>query len=89
MMLRMPVFAPSVLTLQAVTVVLSEVNSVCNTHCRVQICPADATSTYSCRTTLNGVTLLACGKLDGYIDGLLHVLGTKYRSCVAAFSSDL
>ena len=41
MALRNPVFAPSVLTLQAVTVVLSEVNSVCNIHSRVQPYPAD------------------------------------------------
>ena len=37
---RRPVFVPSVLTLQAVTVVLWEVNSVCNIHSRVWPCPA-------------------------------------------------
>ena len=33
--------------------------------------------------------LYACTKLDGHIDGLLHILGTMYRWCVAAFSSGL
>ena len=41
MALRRPVFAPSVLILQAVAVAVSEVNSVSNIHCRVQPCPAD------------------------------------------------
>ena len=39
--LRRPVFAPSILTLHAVSVVLSEVNSVCNIHSRVQPCSAN------------------------------------------------
>ena len=41
MTLRRPVFASSVVTLQAATVVLSEVNSVCNIESRVKSCPAD------------------------------------------------
>ena len=41
MTLRRPIFAPSLLTLQAVTVVFWKVNSVCNSHFRVQPCPAD------------------------------------------------
>ena len=40
MVLRRPV-APSVLTLQAVTVVLSEMNSVCNIHSRVRPYPTN------------------------------------------------
>ena len=46
--------------------------------------------TYSCSNNfshLNGFSLYACGKLHGYIGGLLHLLGTKYRWCVAAFCS--
>ena len=39
--IRWPVFASSALTLEAVTVVFCEVNSVCNIHSRVQPCPAD------------------------------------------------
>ena len=38
---------------------------------------------------LDGVALQACRKLDGHIDELLHMLGTKYRWRVAAFSSGL
>ena len=41
MVFRSPVFVPSFLTLQAVTVVLWEVNSVCNSHSRLQSCPAE------------------------------------------------
>ena len=41
MALRRPVFGLSVLTLQAVTVVLLVVKSVCNIHTRVQSCPTD------------------------------------------------
>ena len=48
MALRRPVFAPSVLTLQAVTVVLREVNSVFNIHSRYN--HASHTGTYSCWT---------------------------------------
>ena len=33
--------------------------------------------------------LIVGGQLDGHIDGLLHMLGTVYRGCVAAFNSDL
>ena len=49
------------------------------------------TSTYCYRTTsyFNGVALRTCGKLDGHIDGMQHMLGTMYRWCVAAFSSGL
>lgn len=90
MALRRPVRAHSVLTLQAVTVLRLEVNSVCNIHSRVQPCPADeyVLLLNNC-SHLNGVTFWACGKLDGRIDGLLHMLGTMYRWCVAAFSSGL
>ena len=35
------IFAPYLLTLQAVTVILREVNSVCNIHYTVQQCSAD------------------------------------------------
>ena len=41
MAIRRPFFAPSVLTLQAVTVVPHEVNTVCNIHSRVKPCYAD------------------------------------------------
>lgn len=78
------------MTLQAVTVLELEVNSVCNIHSRVQPCPADESVLLlnNC-SHLNGVSLWACGKLDGHIDGLLHMLGTMYRWCVATFSSGL
>ena len=33
--------------------------------------------------------LYACGKLDGHIGRLLHMLGTVYRWCVAVFISSL
>ena len=36
MAFRKSVFAPSVLPMQEVIVVLLEVNNVCNIHCRVQ-----------------------------------------------------
>ena len=41
MVLRRPVFLPSVVTPQAVTVVFREVNSVCNIHSRIQPYLAD------------------------------------------------
>ena len=41
MAFRRPVFAPSILTLQAVTVVYSEVNNVCTIHSSVQPCHSD------------------------------------------------
>ena len=41
MVLRRPVLVPSVLTLHAVTVVLREVNGVCDIDSRVQSSPAD------------------------------------------------
>ena len=40
-MLKRPVYAPSVLTLPAGTVVLSVVNSVYNIHSRIKLCPGD------------------------------------------------
>ena len=90
MALRRPVFVPSVLTLQAVIVVLWEMNSVCSIHSRVQPCPADEyILLLNNLSHLNRIALLACGKLDGHIGGLLYMLGTMYRWCVAAFSSDL
>ena len=36
-----------------------------------------------------GVALQAFNMLNGYTDGMLHMLGIMYRWCVAAFSSDL
>ena len=65
-------------------------NSVCNIHSRTQSCPADEyillLNNFS---HLNGVALWVCGKLDEHTGGLLHMLGTMYRWCVAAFSSCL
>ena len=73
-----------------VTVVLSEVNSVCNNHSRLQPCSSDQyVLLLNNFSYLNGVTLYAYGKLDGHMDGVLHMLGTVYRWCVAAFSSVL
>ena len=92
MALRRPVFSPSVLILQAVTVVLWEVNSVCSIHSRVQPCPADEYVGYSCWPTSAiwpGSHSRPCVKLEGYINGLLHMLGTMYRWYVADFSSGL
>ena len=41
MALRRIIFVPFFVTLQAITVVLSEVNSVCNIHSSVQPYPSD------------------------------------------------
>ena len=90
MALRRTVFASSVLSLAAITVVLWELNSLCNIYSRVQPCPADEYILLSNNfSLLNGVAFVACGKLEGHNDGLLHTLGTMYRWCVAAFSSGL
>ena len=43
-------FAPSVLTLQAITVMLWEVNSLCKSHSRVHTVHAPPTNAYSCWT---------------------------------------
>ena len=59
-------------------------------HSRVQTCPADEyillLNNFS---HLSGIALLACGKLDGHIEGLLYMLGTMYRWSVTDFSSSL
>ena len=90
MVFRWPIFTLSVLTLQAINVVLWEFNSVCNIHSRVQPCPADGFELLLNNFShLNGVALSACGNLDGHIDGLLHMLGTMYRWYASAFSNDL
>ena len=87
---RTPVFAPSVLTLQAVTMMLWEMNSVWKIHSRVQ---TRASYEYELLlnnwSNLNGIALYACGKLDRHIKGLLLELGTMYRWCVADFSNGL
>ena len=65
-------------------------NSVCNIHSTVQLCPTDEyVLLLNNFCHLNGVAMLACRKLDGHINGLLHMLGTKYWRYVAAFSSGL
>ena len=88
--IRRPVFAPSVLTLQAVTVVLWEVNGACNIHSRIQPCPSDIYVFLSNKFShLKREAFYTCGKLDGHIDEFLHMLGTMYRWCVAAVSSGL
>ena len=78
------------MTVQAVTVVFSELNSVRNIHSRVQQCPSEEyILQLNNLSHLNGVALQACGKLAGHFDGLLHMLGTMYWWCVAAFCSGL
>ena len=59
-------------------------NSVCNNHSRVQPCYAEEYV-----ILLNNFSRLnrVCGKLDGHTDGLLHMSGTLYPWCVAAFSN--
>ena len=63
---RSLVFAHSVLTLQVVTLVLSEVNSVCRIHSRIQ--PYSSDEYVHMLKIFNGVALYACGELDGHID---------------------
>ena len=42
---------------------------------------------YSIEISVNWFTDVACGRLDGHIDELLHMLGKIYRWCVTAFST--
>ena len=76
MALRMPVFAPSILTLQAVTVVLWKVNSACNIHSRVQ--PALLTSTCSCWITSAIWMWSHCRPAGSWMD-----IPTDYCTCWA------
>ena len=73
-----------------VIVVFSEMNSVCNIHSRVQPCSSDENVLLLNNFShLYGLLLLACGKLEGHIDGLLHMLGKMYQWCVGNFSNSL
>ena len=64
-----------------------------NAHKGAECHPAtlfQASCTCCCNTAIwTGSHCRTCEKLDGHIDLLLHMLGTMYRWCVAAFSSDL
>ena len=86
MVFRRPVLGPSVVTLQAVTVVLWEVNIICNIHCRVQ--PCLPMITYSCWTTSAIWTGSHCRPIGGWMDVSTDCC-TMYQWCVSSFSSDL
>ena len=58
MAFRRAVFAPSILTLQPVTVVLWEVNSICNIHSTVQPIPAEYVLLMDNYSHMNGVRIV-------------------------------
>ena len=91
MPLRRPVFAPSVVTLPAVSVVLWKANRVFNDHSRVHHAPT--MSTYSCWTTSTIWTVSHCRPVGSWMDISTDYCTCwaqcTYRWCVAAFSSGL